>query len=109
QESMTPQAQERNNKLELVTAENLGTIHNDRNRLQQVLTNLISNACKFTQNGTVTLAARREKDATNKDWIIFDVSDTGRGMKPEEMQGLFVRFKKLSAREGNKTGTGLGL
>ena len=37
------------------------------------------------------------------------MSDTGRGMKPEEMQDLFVRFKKLSAREGNKTGTGLGL
>lgn len=108
-ESMTPQLQERNNQWGLVADDGIGTIHNDRSRLQQVLTNLISNACKFTQGGTITLAARRETDATAKDWLIIDVSDTGRGMKPEEMQGLFVRFKKLSAREGNKTGTGLGL
>lgn len=108
-DGMIPQAQEKNNQLEFTGTEKLGTIFNDRSRLQQVLVNLISNACKFSQNGTVTLAASRETDATGKDWIILDVSDTGRGMKPEEMQGLFVRFKKLSAREGNKTGTGLGL
>ncbi|WP_113957489.1 response regulator [Roseimicrobium gellanilyticum] len=109
QESMVPQATEKKNKLELRGAERLGTIFNDRARLQQVLTNLVSNACKFTQNGTVTLSASRDTDATGKDWITLDVADSGRGMKPEEMQGLFVRFKKLSAREGNKTGTGLGL
>ncbi|QIF03079.1 response regulator [Roseimicrobium sp. ORNL1] len=108
-DSMVPQAAEKKNKLELGGAESLGIIFNDRARLQQVLTNLVSNACKFTQNGTVTLNASRDTDATGKDWISIDVSDTGRGMKPEEMQGLFVRFKKLSAREGNKTGTGLGL
>jgi signal transduction histidine kinase/DNA-binding response OmpR family regulator len=108
-ETMMPQAQERKNQLALDVSKDLGIIHNDRARLQQVVTNLVSNACKFTQAGTVTLAARREKDATGKDWLILDVSDTGRGMKPEEMHGLFVRFKKLSAREGNKTGTGLGL
>ena len=109
QETMMPQARERKNALSLSLPKSIGTIHNDKNRLQQVLMNLISNACKFTQSGTVTVAARRETDATDKDWIIIDVGDTGRGMKPEEMQGLFVRFKKLSAREGNKTGTGLGL
>jgi signal transduction histidine kinase/DNA-binding response OmpR family regulator len=108
-DSMMPQASEKKNAIEVRGAENLGIIFNDRARLQQVLVNLVSNACKFTQSGTVTLAATREKDATGKDWITIDVSDTGRGMKPEEMQGLFVRFKKLSAREGNKTGTGLGL
>ncbi|MEZ0276767.1 MAG: ATP-binding protein, partial [Roseimicrobium sp.] len=108
-DSMMPQASEKKNTIEVRGVENLGIIFNDRARLQQVLVNLVSNACKFTQNGTVTLAANREKDATGKDWITIDVSDTGRGMKPEEMQGLFVRFKKLSAREGNKTGTGLGL
>ncbi len=108
-EGMEPQAQEKNNRLEFVGVEGLGTIFNDRSRLQQVLTNLISNACKFSHDATVMLTARRETDATGKDWLCCDVSDTGRGMKPEEMQGLFVRFKKLSAREGNKTGTGLGL
>lgn len=108
-DSMMPQASEKKNNLELQGAEGLGMIYNDRARLQQVLTNLVSNACKFTQTGTVTLTASRDKDATGKDWITIDVADTGRGMKPEEMQGLFVRFKKLSAREGNKTGTGLGL
>ncbi len=108
-ETMAPQAAERKNQIVLHGAETLGTIFNDRSRLQQVLVNLVSNACKFTQNGTVALTAKRETDATGKDWVTVDVSDSGRGMKPEEMQGLFVRFKKLSAREGNKTGTGLGL
>ena len=108
-DGMAPQAQEKTNRLEFTGIEKLGTVFNDKGRLQQVLVNLISNACKFTQNGTVKVEASRETDATGKDWVTFDVSDSGRGMKPEEMQGLFVRFKKLSAREGNKTGTGLGL
>ena len=108
-ESMTPQAQEKKNRLDFRVAADIGQIFNDRSRLQQVLVNLLSNACKFTQEGVVSLDARREKDATGRDWIVLDVTDSGRGMTPEEQQGLFVRFKKLSAREGNKTGTGLGL
>lgn len=103
-DSMKPQAAERNNVMEFTGTDSLGTLHHDRARLQQVLVNLLSNACKFTENGRVTLTAQR--DGT---FIIVEVADTGRGMTPDEKKHLFTRFKKLAAREGNKTGTGLGL
>jgi len=103
-DAMKPQAAERNNVLEFTGAETLGTLHHDRARLQQVFFNLLSNACKFTENGRVTLTARR--DGT---YISVAVADTGRGMTADEKKHLFTRFKKLAAREGNKTGTGLGL
>ncbi len=83
-------------------------IRNDRKRLRQVLVNLLGNACKFTRNGTITLRARRDRK-DGRDWVLFDVSDTGRGMKPDEMARLFTKFAKLSAKEGNPGGTGLGL
>lgn len=108
-ESVEVQAKECGNSLELELSRDLGVLRNDPQRLQQVLVNLLTNACKFTRDGRVTLRARRESAAVGQDWVIFDVQDTGRGMKPEEQQNLFVKFKKLSAKEGNKSGTGLGL
>lgn len=109
QDSMQPQAADRNNKLVFEGTNNLGVLRNDRQRLQQIMVNLLSNACKFTDQGTVTLRASRETDSLGRDWISIAVSDTGRGMTPKEQGDLFVQFKKLSAKEGNKTGTGLGL
>ncbi len=103
-DAMKPQAAERNNVLEFTGIDSPGTLHHDRARLQQVFVNLLSNACKFTENGRVSLTARREGSH-----IMVDVADTGRGMTAEEKKHLFTRFKKLAAREGNKTGTGLGL
>ncbi len=104
-DSMKPQADERHNTLSLRGVESLGALRHDRARLQQVFVNLLSNACKFNENGRVTLTASREDGG----WLRVDVADTGRGMTPEEKLQLFTRFKKLAAREGNKTGTGLGL
>jgi signal transduction histidine kinase/CheY-like chemotaxis protein len=103
-DSMKPQAAERRNTLKVEGAESLGTLRHDRARLQQVLVNLLSNACKFTENGSVTLTAKRADG-----FITVSVADTGRGMTAEEKRQLFTRFKKLSSREGNKSGTGLGL
>lgn len=108
-DSMVPQANERGNTLIFEGTEHLGVLHNDRARLQQIFINLLSNACKFTQAGQVTLRAVREVDAEGRAWLVAGVTDTGRGMKPEEKKVLFTKFKKLAAREGNKTGTGLGL
>jgi signal transduction histidine kinase/ActR/RegA family two-component response regulator len=108
-DAMRPQAQERGNTLVFVGTDSPGTLHHDRARLQQIFVNLLSNACKFTREGAVKLTARRESDASGRDWLVASVSDTGRGMRPEEKRQLFTRFKKLAAREGNKTGTGLGL
>ena len=111
QASLESQAKEKNNKLTFIGVDEISVIRNDRQRLQQVLVNLLTNACKFTENGEVTLKVRRESvtpDPAN-DFLLIDVSDTGRGMKPEEKDALFVQFKKLSSREGNRSGTGLGL
>lgn len=108
-DSVEVQAREFGNSLDFEIPADIGVLRNDPQRLQQVLLNLLSNACKFTRDGRVTLRARREHAAVGHDWITFAVIDTGRGMRPEEQQNLFVKFKKLSAKEGNKSGTGLGL
>lgn len=108
-DSVEVQAREFGNALDFGIPGDIGALRNDPQRLQQVLLNLLGNACKFTRDGRVTLRAHRERAAVGHDWITFDVIDTGRGMRPEEQQNLFVKFKKLSAREGNKSGTGLGL
>jgi len=108
QASIETLAHERGNKVVFSGASSLGMVVNDRQRLQQVLVNLLTNACKFTENGEVKLDLRRARDKEGE-WLVIDVHDTGRGMKPEEMAALFVRFKKLASREGNRSGTGLGL
>jgi len=108
-EAMTPQAQERDNELECNVGRTVGVLYQDPARLRQVLVNLLSNACKFTDHGTVTLTADSELDMAGQKSIRFEIADTGRGIEPEELDKLFVRFKKLSERQGNQSGTGLGL
>ncbi len=81
----------------------------DRTKLQQILVNLLSNAGKFTDQGTVTLRVRLEQVA-GTERVVFDVQDTGRGMTPEEVSRLFRPFEQASPRIGRDYGgTGLGL
>lgn len=81
------------------------TVVADRARLLQCLTNLISNAAKFTERGSITATARTEMGQ-----LIFDVSDTGIGIKQEEMPKLFNSFQRLESPLRLRTsGTGLGL
>ena len=83
----------------------LGTMHTDQVKLRQCLFNLISNAAKFTENGRITLRARREGDA-----LIFEVADSGIGMSAEQMDKLFERFAQADASTTRRFGgTGLGL
>ncbi|MEO5568642.1 MAG: response regulator [Gemmatimonadaceae bacterium] len=93
------------NTLVVDVAESGGTAHADVTKLRQVLLNLLSNSCKFTHEGTVTIAARREGEA-----IVYSVSDTGIGMTPEQAARLFDAFAQADAAT-SKTygGTGLGL
>jgi signal transduction histidine kinase len=74
----------------------------DRRALRQVLTNLLSNACKFTHQGRVTLWARAEGQR-----LVVDVEDTGVGMSPEDLAVVFEPFQQGYA--GQNQGTGLGL
>src|SRR5262249_29860291 len=74
----------------------------------QILLNLLSNACKFTEKGRVTLRAQREDG--DGEWVVFSVSDTGIGMSGEAMQKLFQPFYQVDSSTTRKRGgTGLGL
>ena len=97
------------NRLALDLAPDLGGAHTDVTKLRQVLLNLLSNAAKFTEGGTITLAASR---VTRPDggWLRFTVSDTGIGMTPEQLAKLFQRFTQADQSTTRKFGgTGLGL
>ncbi len=88
----------------------LGTMVVDVVKLRQCLINLLGNAAKFTENGTVTLAVRREPQPAGDDWVVFRVSDTGIGMTPEQLGRLFARFQQADETTTRRFGgTGLGL
>jgi CheY-like chemotaxis protein len=81
----------------------------DLTRVRQVLMNLVGNAGKFTEKGLITFSARREAVA-GRDWIVFDVSDTGIGMSPEQVGKLFQAFTQVDDSSTRRyEGTGLGL
>jgi len=98
------------NTLKSSCADDLTTINTDRQRLRQVLFNLISNACKFTHQGVIKVEAstfKNEADDAPESWVRFRVIDSGRGMSKEEQHQLFTRF--YTNKKANQSGTGLGL
>ena len=103
-----PLAEQNNNRLVVKCQENLGSLTVDPMRLRQILLNLLSNACKFTKQGEVTLLARKLVNEGN--WIEFAVSDTGIGMTPEQQAKLFEEFTQADSSTARQYGgTGLGL
>ena len=101
-------AEQNKNSLALETQENLGALTIDPMRLRQILLNLLSNACKFTKEGAVTLRAR--KVTNGRDWVELTVCDTGIGMTPEQQAKLFEEFSQAEATTAQRFGgTGLGL
>jgi signal transduction histidine kinase/CheY-like chemotaxis protein len=87
----------------------IGTLHGDQMRLRQALLNLMSNANKFTERGTITVDARRGQE-NGRDYVTIAVADTGIGMTPEQMGKLFQEFSQADASTTRKYGgTGLGL
>ncbi len=107
--TIAPLLQKRRNTLELNIPPGLGTIHNDLTKVRQVLFNLLSNACKFTQGGKITLDVLREGEGKDER-IILRVRDTGIGMTPEQVGRLFQPFTQADAGTTRKYGgTGLGL
>ncbi|WP_255722418.1 hybrid sensor histidine kinase/response regulator [Lichenibacterium dinghuense] len=100
----------KNNRLELRLEPSLGAMRTDVTKLRQILLNLLSNAAKFTENGTVTLSATRLPGGAGGDWMVFRVSDTGIGMTEEQLGRLFQRFTQADSSTTRKFGgTGLGL
>jgi signal transduction histidine kinase len=107
--TIEPMATKNGNRLVIDCPADLGTIHADQTRFRQSLLNLASNANKFTEKGTVTIAARQGQDS-GRDWITLSVADTGIGMTPEQMGKLFQEFSQASSSTASKYGgTGLGL
>jgi signal transduction histidine kinase/CheY-like chemotaxis protein len=97
------------NTLSVELDPHLGSIYADLTKVRQGLFNLLSNASKFTTDGTVKLRAWRESVA-GAEWVRFEVSDTGIGMTPEQLAGLFQEFMQADASITRKYGgTGLGL
>jgi signal transduction histidine kinase len=87
----------------------IGRMHADQMRLRQALLNLMSNANKFTERGTITVDARQGQE-NGRDFVAIAVADTGIGMTPEQMGKLFQEFSQADASTTRKYGgTGLGL
>jgi signal transduction histidine kinase len=107
--AVEPIARKQRNRLE-VRAENAPqTMTADLTRFRQSLLNLLSNACKFTEEGTVSLEVGFA-DHDGRRWITWDVRDTGIGIPDEKMKRLFQSFYQVDAASTrNYAGTGLGL
>ena len=87
----------------------IGTMHADQMRLRQALLNLMSNANKFTDRGTIRIEACQGQE-NGLDWITLAVTDTGIGMTAQQLGKLFQEFSQASSSTASKYGgTGLGL
>jgi len=103
-------AEKNKNRLIVEAQENVGAVKADPMRLKQILLNLLSNACKFTKQGEVALRVRKAADG--RDWVDFDVTDTGIGLTAEQQVKLFQDFTQadsLTSRHYGGTGLGLAL
>jgi signal transduction histidine kinase len=107
--TVEPLAAKNGNKLVLRCDGAIASLHADSMRLRQALLNLVSNANKFTERGTITVDARQRQE-NGRGWITIAVADTGIGMTPEQMGKLFQEFSQADASTTRKYGgTGLGL
>ena len=106
-----PLAARKGNTLATCCAPGAGEMYADQTKVRQALFNLLSNACKFTERGTVSLSVRRERvPEADTPWMVFEVTDTGIGMTEEQMGRLFQEFSQAEAWTARKYGgTGLGL
>jgi signal transduction histidine kinase len=90
--------------LQLEVARDLPPVLADREQLQIILTQLLDNARRYTQAGTVTVAAERQDS-----FVQINVSDTGSGITPEQQALLFTRFHRVEGNSSPERGSGLGL
>jgi signal transduction histidine kinase len=107
--TIEPLAAKNGNQVAVHCDGEIGTMHADQMRLRQALLNLMSNANKFTDRGTIAINAGQHQQ-NGRDWITLAVTDTGIGMTPEQMGKLFQEFSQASSATASKYGgTGLGL
>ena len=107
--TMQTLVEKNSNSLEIDCPDSVGSIHAGTTKIRQCLFNLIGNASKFTEQGTISLKVSRGI-AEGQEWINFAVSDTGIGMNEEQMGRLFEAFAQAEASTTRRFGgTGLGL
>ena len=105
-DNVGPLLAKKNNSLELVCDHEIGMMMSDATKLKQVFINLMGNACKFTENGNITVAI----SPLPKEKIKIEIRDTGIGMTPEQLGNLFQAFTQADPSIHNRYGgTGLGL
>jgi signal transduction histidine kinase/CheY-like chemotaxis protein len=107
--TVEPQLEKGGNTLELHFDNEIKAMHADITKVRQCLINLLSNAAKFTEKGAIELRVRYEKKG-GKEWIIFEVQDSGIGIAPEHIDRIFEPFSQADPSTTRKYGgTGLGL
>ncbi len=109
--TIRPLVENNANRLDVNCADDVAGMHSDLTRIRQILLNLLSNAGKFTENGTITVDVHREcGPESGHDVIVFSVSDSGIGMTQEQLARLFEPFSQAEAATSQRYGgTGLGL
>jgi PAS domain S-box-containing protein len=126
--TVLPLVENKHNQFNVQRSDDLGLLHSDFTKVQQILLNLLSNASKFTHHGTITLTVQRVRADSPElhrasierrapialrpslDWIILRVADTGIGMTSEQQSHLFQAFAQADASTTRRYGgTGLGL
>lgn len=106
--AVQPVAEQYGNRVQVRGAEGAGEVCQDRAKVRQVLYSVLHNACKFTDQGTVTLTVAREQGPTGE-WLSLQVRDTGPGMSREQVDRLFEPYNRVAALRRPRSGAGLGL
>lgn len=100
-----PQAEADQLRLEITIERTPGPVYGDRNRLKQVVLNLLTNAIKYNRKGGMIRVTVTSEDSQ----AVLSVSDSGRGIPPESLPRVFERFYRVPDQETSIAGTGLGL
>ncbi len=107
--TLQPAAAKNANSIHVHLAKNVSVMKADITKVRQILFNLLSNACKFTDHGTISVNVEQIK-SEDRDWIQFQVHDTGIGISAKQKENLFQEFAQADASIARKYGgTGLGL
>lgn len=107
-DAISKAARDGGNTVRVDAPTDLRSMTTDAVRLKQVLLNLLSNACKFTKNGTITLAVT-QTTGPDGEWTTFVVSDTGIGIAKDDLPRLFIEFSQIRVTGQPAEGAGLGL